>query len=87
MRGKPYHIERQHDAGQRERDDRERDRWNGNGIGKRRDERELLEQRERGRYEADRHDPLRACAFTQCSFDSRPLRQRRRRRQTPAASE
>ena len=64
MRTKPDSVERQHDAGKRERDDRECDRRDRNGVGERRDERELLEQRERGGYEADRHDPLRACAFT-----------------------
>ena len=87
VRGDPYHIEWQHDAGQRERNDCERHRGNRDGVRQRRYQRKLLEQRERRRHEADRHDPLRARPFAQDTPYALTPRRRRSGTQPAAARE
>jgi hypothetical protein len=70
VRDDPWQVDRHDDAEQRQWNDRQRDDGNGERVGKRGDDRHLLEQRQRSRHEADRDDPLRACRFAQRFADA-----------------
>lgn len=60
MRQHPWHVERHGDAEERERNDTRGNDRDRHRIGECRDQRHHLEERERSRHQAERHDPLRA---------------------------
>ncbi len=78
VRDVPQRVDRHDDRREREGHDRERDDRNRQRVGHRRDERHLLEQRERAGDEGDRDDRLGACGRTQRPRDAREQRYGRR---------